>query len=332
MNLWLAGLLILLVKLALVLGVVLFGAAYMVLVERKLLGRFQQRFGPNRVGPFGLLQPVADGTKMILKEDLIPAGANRFLFLLAPAMLPLVTLLAFAVVPFGEDITIRGQKIPLIIADLNVGVLFLLCLSSVGVYALAVGGFASNSKYSLLGAVRGIGQMISYELPLGLSIVPVVMLAGSLSLTSIVDAQANAPFILYQPVAYLLFLISAVAEIKRTPFDLAEAENELQAGYHMEYSGMRFALYFLGEYINMILLGALAAVFFLGGWHGPWLPPVVWLLLKTAITPFLFIWTRATLPRPRPDQLMRLCWEWLTPLALLNILATAAVMLFRASS
>jgi len=332
MNLWLAGLLILIVKLALVLGVVLFGAAYMVLVERKLLGRFQQRFGPNRVGPFGLLQPVADGTKMILKEDLIPAGANRFLFLLAPAMLPLVTLLAFAVVPFGSDITIQGQKIPMVIADLNVGVLFLLCLSSIGVYALAVGGFASNSKYSLLGAVRGIGQMLSYELPLGLSIVPVVMLAGSLSLTGIVDAQANAPFILYQPVAYLLFLISAVAEIKRTPFDLAEAENELQAGYHMEYSGMRFALYFLGEYINMILLGALAAVFFLGGWHGPWLPPVVWLLLKTAVTPFLFIWTRATLPRPKPDQLMRLCWEWLTPLALLNILATAAVMLFRASS
>jgi len=331
MTLWLAGLCILVVKLLIVLGVVVTGAAYLTLVERKLLGRLQQRFGPNRVGLFGLLQPLADGVKMILKEDLIPAGADRFLFLFAPALLPIATLLAFSVTPFGPDITIGGQKIPLVIADLNVGVLFILGLSSVGVYALALGGFASSGKYSLLGAVRGVGQMMSYELPLGLSIVPVVMLSGSLSLNGIVAAQADVPFILYQPVAFLLFLISATAEIKRVPFDLAEAENELQAGYHMEYSGMRFALYFLGEYMNMIFLGVLAALLFLGGWHGPWLPPVVWLLLKTAVTPILLIWARATLPRLKPDQLMRLCWVWLTPIALLNILATAAVMLIRAA-
>ncbi|WP_243361424.1 NADH-quinone oxidoreductase subunit NuoH [Fundidesulfovibrio terrae] len=328
MTLWLTGLALLLVKLALVLVVVLAIAAYLVLLERKLLGRFQQRFGPNRVGPFGLLQPLADGAKMLLKEDLIPAGADRFLFMIVPAVLPAATLLAFAVVPFGTDITVMGQKVPMVISDLDVGVLFVLALSSVGVYSLALGGWASNSKYSVLGAVRGVGQMISYELPLGLTLVPIVMMAGSMSLVDIVDAQADMPFIVYQPVAFVLFLISALAEIKRTPFDLAEAENELQAGFHMEYSGMRFALFFLGEYMNMIFLGALAAVFFLGGWRGPVLPPVVWLLLKAFIMPVLLIWIRATLPRLRPDQLMRLCWVWLAPLALVNILATGAVMLF----
>lgn len=329
MTLWLTGLALLVVKLALVLAVVLAIAAYLVLLERKLLGRFQQRFGPNRVGPFGLLQPLADGAKMLLKEDLIPAGADRFLFMIVPAVLPTATLLAFAVVPFGTDITVMGQKVPMIISDLDVGVLFVLALSSVGVYSLALGGWASNSKYSVLGAVRGVGQMISYELPLGLTLVPIVMMAGSMSLTDIVNAQADMPFIVYQPVAFVLFLISALAEIKRTPFDLAEAENELQAGFHMEYSGMRFALFFLGEYMNMIFLGALAAVFFLGGWRGPVLPPVVWLLLKAFIMPVLLIWIRATLPRLRPDQLMRLCWVWLAPLALLNILATGAVMLLK---
>lgn len=329
MTLWLAGMAILLVKMLLVVLVVLTGAAYMVLFERKFLGRLQQRYGPNRVGPFGLLQPLADGVKALLKEDLVPDGADRFLFLVVPGILPLATLLAFAVVPFGTELTVMGQKVPMVIADLDVGVLYVLALSSVGVYALALGGWASNSKYSLLGAVRGVGQMISYELPLGLTLVPVVMLAGSMSLRDIVDAQANMPFVVYQPLGFVLFLISALAEIKRTPFDLAEAENELQAGYHMEYSGMRFALFFLGEYVNMIFLGVLTAIFFLGGWHGPWLPPLAWLLIKTAFVPVLFIWTRATLPRLRPDQLMRLCWVWLAPLALLNIVATGAFMLLK---
>ncbi|MFP5223442.1 MAG: NADH-quinone oxidoreductase subunit NuoH [Acidobacteriota bacterium] len=329
MTIWLAGFAVLLVKMALVLGVALTGAAYLVLVERKLLGRMQLRYGPNRVGPFGLLQPLADGVKMILKEDLVPEGADRFLFMMVPAVLPLTTLLAFAVVPFGTELTIMGQQVPMIITDLDVGVLFVLSLSSVGVYSLALGGWASNSKYSLLGAVRGVGQMISYELPLGLSLVPVIMLAGSMSLVDIVNAQADMPFIVYQPVAYVLFILSALVEVKRTPFDLAEAENELQAGFHMEYSGMRFALFFLGEYLNMIFLGAFAALLFLGGWHGPVLPPFAWLLIKTAIMPILLIWVRASLPRLRPDQMMRLCWVWLAPLALLNILATGAVMLLK---
>lgn len=329
MTMWLAGFAVLLVKMALVLGVALTGAAYLVLVERKLLGRMQLRYGPNRVGPFGLLQPLADGVKMILKEDLVPQGADRFLFMMVPAVLPLTTLLAFAVVPFGTELTIMGQQVPMVITDLDVGVLFVLSLSSVGVYSLALGGWASNSKYSLLGAVRGVGQMISYELPLGLSLVPVIMLAGSMSLVDIVNAQADMPFIVYQPVAYVLFVLSALVEVKRTPFDLAEAENELQAGFHMEYSGMRFALFFLGEYLNMIFLGAFAALLFLGGWHGPVLPPFAWLLIKTAIMPILLIWIRASLPRLRPDQMMRLCWVWLAPLALLNILATGAVMLLK---
>lgn len=329
MTLWLAGFAVLLAKILLVIAVAMAGAAYLVLVERKLLGRLQQRYGPNRVGPFGLLQPLADGVKALLKEDLVPEGADRILFFVVPAVLPLATLLAFAVVPFGQDITVMGQKVPMVIADLDVGVLYILALSSVGVYAMALGGWASNSKYGVLGAVRGVGQMISYELPMGLTLVPVVMLAGTMSLTGIVDAQAAMPFVVYQPVAFALFLVSALAEIKRTPFDLAEAENELQAGYHMEYSGMRFALFFLGEYVNMIFLGLLAAVFFLGGWHGPWLPPIVWLMLKTAVVPLLFIWTRNTLPRLRPDQLMRLCWVWLAPLALVNIVATGAVMLLK---
>jgi len=329
MTMWLAGFAVLLVKMALVLAVALTGAAYLVLVERKLLGRMQLRYGPNRVGPFGLLQPLADGVKMILKEDLVPQGADRFLFMMVPAVLPLTTLLAFAVVPFGTELTIMGQKVPMVITDLDVGVLFVLSLSSVGVYSLALGGWASNSKYSLLGAVRGVGQMISYELPLGLSLVPVIMLAGSMSLVDIVNAQADMPFIVYQPVAYVLFVLSALVEVKRTPFDLAEAENELQAGFHMEYSGMRFALFFLGEYLNMIFLGAFAAILFLGGWHGPVLPPFAWLLIKTSIMPILLIWIRASLPRLRPDQMMRLCWVWLAPLALLNILATGAVMLLK---
>jgi len=329
MTLWLAGLGVLLVKMLLVVLVALLGAAYLVLVERKLLGRLQQRFGPNRVGPFGLLQPVADGVKALLKEDLVPEGADRWLFFIVPAVLPFTTILAFAVVPFGTDLTVMGQKVPMIISDLDVGVLFVLALSSVGLYALALGGWASNSKYSLLGAVRGVGQMISYELPIGLALVPIVMLTGSMSLKDIVDAQASLPFVVQQPVAFVIFLISALAEIKRTPFDLAEAENELQAGYHMEYSGMRFALFFLGEYVNMLFLGLLCAVFFLGGWHGPWLPPIVWMFVKAAFIPFFFIWVRNTLPRLRPDQLMRLCWVWLAPLALVNIIATGAVMLLR---
>ncbi|EPR43563.1 NAD(P)H-quinone oxidoreductase subunit 1 [Desulfovibrio sp. X2] len=323
---FLAGFGLLLLKMAVVLGVALGAAAYLVLFERKLLGRFQLRYGPNRVGPFGLLQPMADGVKMLLKEDLIPEGADRVLFLLAPALPTVTALLTFAVVPFGDTLTVMGHAVPLVISDLNVGLLFVLALSSYSVYGVVLGGWASNSKYSLLGAIRGGAQMISYELSLGLSLVPVVMLSRSLSLVDIVNAQASCPFILMQPLAFAIFFISALAESKRVPFDLPEAENELMAGYHTEYSGMRFALYFVGEYLNMFALGLLLAVFFLGGWRGPFLPPFVWLLLKAAVVPFFLVWSRASLPRLRYDQLMHLGWKVLTPLALVNIVLTGLGM------
>ena len=320
--------LILLIKLGSVLAVVFFLAAYLVLIERKLLGRFQIRYGPNRAGYYGLLQSFADGIKLLLKEDIIPAGVDRTLFMLAPAIVATVPLLLLAVIPFGPTSTLMGREIPLVIADLNVGLLYVLALSSLGVYGITLGGWASNSKYSLLGAIRATAQMISYELSLGLSLVPVVMLAGSFSLVDIVNAQSRYPFILVQPVAFTIFVISAMAESKRLPFDLPEAENELMAGFHTEYSGMRFALFFLGEYLNMIVLGALIAIFFLGGWRGPLLPPLVWLLIKITLVPFFMIWTRATLPRLRYDQLMQFGWKVLVPISLVNIVFSGGVILW----
>jgi NADH-quinone oxidoreductase subunit H len=238
-----------------------------------------------------------------------------------------MALLIFTVVPFGRDITLWGKPIPLVITDLNIGLLFVLALSSIGVYGIALGGWASNSKYSLLGGIRGVAQMISYEIPLGLSVVPVIMLARSFSLVDITNAQSEYPFILVQPFSFVIFLIAAVAEIKRIPFDLPEAENELGAGYHTEYSGMRFGLFFLGEYITMIILGSLVTVFFLGGWHGPWLPPILWFLVKVGVIVFVLIWFRATFPRIRYDQLMNTGWKVLIPAALLNIMATGAFIL-----
>ena len=325
----LLGLGVMLVKMAVMLGVALGLAAYMILLERKLLGRFQVRYGPNRVGPFGLLQPVADGLKMLLKEDIIPDGVDRRIFLVAPAVVAGTALFAFAVVPFGPTLTVFGHAVPQVIVDTNVGLLVVLGLSSLAVYGLALGGVASDNKYGLLGGVRGVAQMLSYELPLGLALVPVVMHARSLRLTAIVDAQASLPFALTEPVAFALFVIAALAETKRIPFDLPEAENELQAGFHTEYSGMRFALFFVGEYVNMILLGALTAIFFLGGWHGPLLPPILWLGLKVLAVPVFLIWTRASLPRLRYDQLMSLCWKALIPLALVNVLVTGALLVWR---
>jgi NADH-quinone oxidoreductase subunit H len=324
---WLVGFILLLAKLGIILVVLLLVAAYLVYFERKLLGRFQIRLGPNRAGPFGLLQPIADAVKLLLKEDTVPENADRPIFLLAPAVVAGSALLIFAVVPFGSTWTIRNREIPLLVADLNVGLLYALALSSVGVYGVALGGWASNSKYSLLGGIRGVAQMISYELSLGLSLVPVVMLAGSFSLVDIVAAQSRCPFILLQPLAFLIFFISSLGEIKRIPFDLPEAENELVTGYHTEYSGMRFGLFFLGEYVTMVVLGALIAVFFLGGWHGPLLPPFLWFALKVFLVAFVMIWIRGTLPRLRYDQLMHFGWKVLIPLALVNIIVTGGIML-----
>ncbi len=327
MSPWVVAFILLLLKLLVVLVFLLVLAGWLVLVERRLLGFMQLRLGPNRAGFQGLLQPVADIVKLLVKEDLVPAGADRAVFLYAPAVVAATALLIFAVVPFARGWTFRGQEIPGVISDLNVGLLFVLALSSLGVYGVALGGWASNSKFSLLGAIRGAAQMISYEISLGLSLVPVVMLAHSFSLVEIVRAQARLPFLILQPLAFVIFFISSVAEMKRIPFDIPEAENELIAGYHTEYSGMRFGLYFLGEYVTMVVLGAMVAVFFLGGWRGPFLPPLVWFLIKVALVIFVIIWLRATYPRLRFDQLMEFGWKILIPLALLNIIITGGVML-----
>ncbi|WP_305041311.1 NADH-quinone oxidoreductase subunit NuoH [Geoalkalibacter sp.] len=326
---WLITLTLILVKLGLVFFVLLTGAAYLVLAERKLLGRMQLRYGPNRVGPFGLLQPLADAVKLLTKEDFIPAQADKFVFFVAPGLAAVTALLAFAVVPFSPPITLFGREVPMVVCDLNIGVLYFLGLSSLAVYGVALGGWASNSKYALLGGIRGLSQLISYELAMGLSLVPVVLMARSFSLTDIVLAQQSVPFALLNPLAFLIFLVSVAAESKRIPFDLPEAENELVAGFHTEYSGMRFGLFFVGEYINMMILGAMITVFFLGGWLGPWLPPIVWFLLKVLAVAFFFIWVRGTLPRLRYDQLMHFGWKVLIPLSLLNVVVTGAVLLWR---
>ena len=322
-------LILLLAKLGIVYFAILTLAAYLVFAERRILAWIQDRKGPNRVGPQGLLQPLADLIKMLTKEDLRPAGADRWLFSLAPAMAAIPAIMTFAIVPFGAPVTLFGREVLLQVADLNVGLLFFMALSSIAVYGVAIGGWASNSKYALLGSIRGLAQLISYELSMGLSLVPVVMLARSFRLSDVVAAQADGWFILYQPVAFVIFLISIAAECKRIPFDIPEAEGELVAGFHTEYSGMRFGLFFVGEYINIIVLGSLASVFFLGGWHGPILPPPVWFSIKVLVFAFLFIWVRGTLPRLRYDQLMHLGWKVLTPVALLNILATGWWLLAR---
>jgi NADH-quinone oxidoreductase subunit H len=318
-----------LAKIGLIFFVVLTLAAYLVLAERRILAWIQDRQGPNRVGPLGLLQPLADLIKLLTKEDFRPPGADKWLFYLAPAMATIPAILIFAVIPFGAPLTVLGRQVPLQVADLNVGLLFFLALSSIAVYGVALGGWASNSKYALLGSIRGLAQLISYELSMGLALVPTVLLARSFTLSEIVEAQADGWFILYQPVAFVIFLISICAECKRIPFDLPEAEGELVAGFHTEYSGMRFGLFFVGEYINIIVLGGLATTFFLGGWQGPFLPPVVWFAGKTLAFAVLFIWLRGTLPRLRYDQLMHLGWLVLTPLALLNILATGWWLMLR---
>ena len=326
---WMLIFLLIIAKLGLIFMVLLTLAAYLVLAERKILGRMQLRPGPNRVGPFGLMQPLADVIKLLTKEDFIPAQADKWLFLLAPGLAAVTALLTFAVVPFGPPITLFGHEVPMVVCDLNIGVLFFLGLSSLAVYGMTLGGWASNSKYSLLGAIRGLSQLISYELSMGLALVPVIMLARSFSLTDIVMAQSEVPFALVNPLAFLIFLISAVAESKRIPFDLPEAENELVGGFHTEYSGMRFGLFFVGEYINLIILGSMLTVFFLGGWMGPFLPGVVWFSIKVLFVCFFFIWVRGTLPRLRYDQLMHFGWKILLPVSLLNVILTGALLLWR---
>lgn len=329
-------LLLSLLKISVVLGLVLLTVAYLTWVERKLVGDFQVRWGPTRVGPFGLLQPIADGIKLLFKEDLVPAEADGFLFRLAPALSMIPALITFAVIPFGDTVHLFGRTVDLVITDVNIGLLYILAVTSMGVYGIVLGGWASNSKYSLLGGLRSAAQMVSYEMALGLSVVGVLMLSQSLSLVDIVNAQAGTCFkvlpcwnVFAQPLGFALFLVSANAELNRAPFDLPEAETELVAGFHTEYSSMKFAMFFMAEYANMIASSALATTLFLGGWRGPLLPPVVWFLLKVAAFLFLLIWLRATLPRFRYDQLMAFGWKVLLPLGLANVVLTAAVLLGR---
>jgi len=326
----LIDLLIAVVKVLVVFTAMLLIVAYTTLMERKVLARMQVRFGPNRTGPFGLLQPVADGIKLFFKEDIIVPHANRIIYILAPAVIVITALVSYAVIPFGGPIKILGRSIDLVVADVNVGLLYLFAISSLGVYGVVMGGWASNNKYSLLGAIRSSAQMISYELSLGLSIVGVMMIAGTLSLNKIVAAQSPVWFIIYQPLGFILYIISAAAEVSRTPFDLTECENELVAGYQTEYSSMKFGLYYLAEYAHILVVSSLAVSLFFGGWHGPFfLPPVIWFLIKVFIFIFLFIWVRATFPRFRYDQLMKFGWKVLFPLSLVNIMLTAVgVILF----
>ncbi len=328
---------VMLVKIGVVFGALLLTVAYMTWIERKVIADFQVRLGPTRVGPYGLLQPIADGLKLMFKEDLIPSQVDRAIFLLAPSLSIIPAFIAFAVIPFGDTTTLFGllsRPVPLHITDIDVGVLFVFGVASLGVYGIVLAGWSSNNKYSLLGAMRSSAQLISYELSMGLSVVGVLLLVGSLSLVDIVKAQAGVSwwfgilpvpnwFLFSQPVGFCIYFCCALAETNRAPFDLPEAETELVAGFHTEYSSMKFAMFFMAEYANMITVAALATTMFLGGWQGPVAPSPVWFLGKVFFLLFLFIWFRATLPRFRYDQLMSFGWKRLLPLALLNTAVTA---------
>ncbi|HXG30899.1 MAG TPA: NADH-quinone oxidoreductase subunit NuoH [Thermodesulfobacteriota bacterium] len=336
------------VKIALVFFVVLTLVAYLTLAERRVSAFIQDRLGPNRVGPFGLLQPLADGIKFIFKEDIIPARADKPFYVLAPALSLVTALIALAVIPIGKgfDTTIFGLlkepvRVDFQIADINAGLLYVLAVTSLSVYGVVLGGWSSNSKYSLLGGLRAAAQMISYEISLGLSILGVILLAGSLRLSDIVEAQQRIWFVIPQALGFLVFMVASFAETNRLPFDLPEAEPEIVAGYHTEYSSMKFAMFFMAEYTHMIVASALMVCFFLGGWYplpfGGWfgidvekywyLPPIVF-IGKVLFFLFLFIWVRFTLPRFRYDQVMGLGWKVLFPLAVLNIIVTSAIVVF----
>lgn len=309
---------------SLILVLVLTGlGGYMTLLERVLMARMQMRYGPNRVGPLGLFQPIADGIKLLTKERFQPAGVEAFTYWLAPCISLFMALLAFVLIPFGETITVFGYPIRLYIADINAGFVFLLAFSSLAVYGVVLAGWSSNNRYALLGGLRGTAQMISYEVPMGLALLTIPLMTGTLSLPAIVDAQKEHWFIWTQPLAFIIYLITAFAETNRAPFDLPEAEQELTAGYHTEYGGMKFAMFFLAEYINILAVCSIAVTLFLGGWHGPGNIPILWFVVKVAALVFFFMWVRATMPRFRYDQLMAFGWKILIPLAILNLILTA---------
>ena len=332
-----------LIKIALILFVLLTAVAYTVWLERKVVGHMQNRWGPTRVGPFGLLQPAADGVKFLFKEDLTPPHVYKPLYIAAPMIAVIFAVTSIAVIPFGNALTIRGVQIPLQITDLNIGLLVVLGITSLGVYGVALSGWSSNSKYSLLGGLRASAQMVSYEIALGLSLVGVLILAGTFSLREIVQAQSGHfwgfipnwyVFRGGQIVAFFIYLTAAYAETNRIPFDLPEAETELVAGYHIEYSAMKFAMFFMAEYANMITVACLASLLFLGGWSGPlfgpqWMQeilPILWFALRIFVFLFIYIWVRGTLPRFRYDQLMAFGWKFLLPIAIANLMITAIVV------
>ena len=305
-----------------ILIVVLTIGAMLIWLERRLLALWQDRYGPNRVGPFGLLQVLADTVKILTKEDWVPPFADKPVFIIAPAVIMVVVLMSFTVIPFAPGIEV---------VDLNIGLLFFLAMSSLGVYSVALAGWASDSKYALLGGLRSVAQMLSYEVFMGLSLMGVVMLAGSFNLRVIVEAQRDGWFILPQFIGFVVFFIAGVAETHRLPFDLPEAESELVAGFHSEYSGLKFGMFFVGEYLGITLISAITVALFFGGWMGPFLPPIVWFLIKTFVFICFFILLRASLPRPRYDQLMSFGWKVMLPLSLLNLVVTGALILWKNS-
>lgn len=339
-----------LIKIAVIMAILPLVVAALTLAERKIIAFMQVRLGPMRVGPWGLLQPIADPIKLLLKEDIIPERADRMIFILAPVITLIPAFIVFAVIPFGPAIHIpsihafgreilAARDVPLWVTDLNIGVLYVLSISSVGILGIILGGWASNSKYPLLGALRSAAQMVSYEVALGFSIIGVLMMAGTLSLVQIVEMQKTNQvwYVVYQPIAFILFFVCGVAETNRAPFDLPEAESELVAGFHTEYSGFRFSLFFLAEYANMITVSAMAVTLFWGGWLRPfpnvqalwvldYIPPIIWFALKVVILLYLYLWFRASWPRYRYDQLMKLGWQFLLPVAMANVIVTAIVV------
>jgi len=327
------------VKCVVVFGCLMLAVAYMTLMERKVLGHIQVRFGPNRCGPFGLLQPMADGIKAFFKEDLVPGRSDKAIFVLAP-MISIVTAISiFAVIPFGNQFTLPGTDwvIKLRVADVDIGLLYIFALASIGEFGIILGGWSSGNKYGLTGSLRAAAQMISYEVALGLSIIGVIILSGSLRLTEIINGQAGGFWnwnVWYQPVAFILYIICGLAEINRTPFDMPEAEAELACGFNIEYSSMKFALFFMAEYAHMITMGAVAVTLFWGGWQPllpqlSFIPGIIWFCIKLFVFLFFFIWQRGTFPRLRYDQIMQFGWKVLLPLTLINLLITALVVLLK---
>ncbi len=327
-----------LLKIVIVLNATLVGVTYMVLLERKVIAWAQSRLGPMRVGPYGILQPVADAVKLMLKEDITPTRADKWVFTAAPIISMVPALIVYAVIPFGPEVSLFGRQVTLYITDVNVGLLYVVSVASVGVYGIILAGYASNSKFPLLASLRASAQLISYEVAVTLTLVSVILMSGTLSMVGIVRAQESSHmwFGFVQPLAFAIFFIGGLAETNRAPFDLPEAEQELTGGFHTEYSGMRFALFFLAEYANMIVVSSVATTLFLGGWL-PLFPNVeflnfldiipswTWFLIKSFVFLYFFVWVRATLPRYRYDQLMRLGWKLLIPLAILNLVVTATL-------